>query len=38
MTACLYLGNISAALYVKHGAPAGIPGIIEYIEKEIHNH
>ena len=32
MTACLYLGNISASLYVKNGKPAGLSEVIAYIE------
>jgi hypothetical protein len=33
ITACLYLGNISAYHYVKDGVPAGIPDIITHIEE-----
>jgi hypothetical protein len=36
MVTCMYLGNISASFYVKHGFPATIHEIIAYIEQILH--
>jgi hypothetical protein len=42
LTSCLFLGSVSAALYITNGTPAGIPGIIAHIEnnflEEQHEH